>query len=105
MLPLLGSQIRIRQRSSRRTFLALGSLGAAFAFAGGLSGHEPKEADSGRVFGRAKRCILLFLTGGPPQHDTWDMKPRAAADIRGEFSPIDTNVPGIQISELFPLLA
>ena len=56
-------------------------------------------------FGRAKRCVLLFLTGGPPQHDTWDMKPDAPAEIRGEFKPITTSVPGIQVCELFPLLA
>jgi hypothetical protein len=43
--------------------------------------------------------------GGPPQHDTWDMKPDAPAKVRGELRPIDTNVPGTQISELFPQLA
>jgi hypothetical protein len=56
-------------------------------------------------FGRARRCILLFLTGGPPQHDTWDPKPDAPAEIRGELRPIATSVAGIQISELFPRLA
>lgn len=56
-------------------------------------------------FGRAKNCILLFLTGGPPQHDTWDPKPDAPSEVRGEFRPIATSVPGIQISEMFPLLA
>jgi hypothetical protein len=45
------------------------------------------------------------LTGGPPQHDTWDLKPEAPADIRGELRPISTSVPGIHISELFPRLA
>jgi hypothetical protein len=47
----------------------------------------------------------LFLTGGPPQHDTWDMKPDAPAPIRGELKPISTKVAGIQVSELFPQLA
>ncbi len=56
-------------------------------------------------FGRAKRCLLLFLTGGPPQHDTFDLKPDAPAEIRGELKPIATTVPGVQISELFPRLA
>ncbi|MBX9585399.1 MAG: DUF1501 domain-containing protein [Gemmataceae bacterium] len=56
-------------------------------------------------FGRARRCVLLFLTGGPPQHDTWDPKPDAPAEIRGELKPIATAVPGIRFSELFPCLA
>jgi hypothetical protein len=56
-------------------------------------------------FGKAKACILMFMWGGPSQLDTWDMKPDAPAEIRGEFRPIATNVPSIQISEHFPLLA
>ena len=56
-------------------------------------------------FGRAKSCILLFMWGGPAHQDTWDLKPEAPAEIRGEFRPIETVVPGIQISEHFPKLA
>src|SRR5437763_1566503 len=59
----------------------------------------------GRTFRKAKRCLLLFLTGGPPQLDTWDLKPTAPERIRGELKPIATNVTGIQISELFPRLS
>lgn len=54
---------------------------------------------------KARRCILLFLTGGPPQLDTWDLKPNAPSEIRGETRPIPTRVVGLQVSELFPLLA
>lgn len=54
---------------------------------------------------KAKAVILLFMWGGPAQQETWDLKPNAPAEIRGEFKPIATNVPGIQISEHFPLLA
>ncbi len=50
-------------------------------------------------------CILLVLVGGPSQLDTWDPKPHAPAEIRGPFQPIDTKVPGIQISEIFPRMA
>lgn len=50
-------------------------------------------------------CIMLFLLGGPSQLDTWDVKPLAPAEIRGPFQPIRTNVPGIEISEIFPRLA
>ncbi|MBS0201567.1 MAG: DUF1501 domain-containing protein [Planctomycetes bacterium] len=56
-------------------------------------------------FGRAKSCILLFMWGGPAHQDRWDLKPNAPREIRGEFQPISTNVPGIQIGEHFPHLA
>jgi len=64
----------------------------------GLLRAQPQSA-------RAKRCIVLFLMGGPPQHSTWDPKPDATAEVRGPFDPIATNVPGIQICELMPRLA
>ena len=54
---------------------------------------------------QAKAVILLFMWGGPAQQDTWDLKPDAPVEIRGEFQPIPTNVPGIQICEHFPRLA
>jgi hypothetical protein len=111
MLTIRAGRQKLCDGWSRRDFLRAGALGA-----GGLSLAHLIRAGAGRPgrvlagetaagFGRAKRAMLLFLTGGPPQHDTWDMKPDAAAEVRGELSPIDTNVPGIRISELFPLLA
>ena len=54
---------------------------------------------------RAKSVLLLFMWGGPAHQDTWDLKPDAPAEVRGEFKPISTNVPGIQICEHFPQLA
>jgi hypothetical protein len=56
-------------------------------------------------FGQAKSCILLFLFGSPSQHDTFDPKPEAPENIRGELRPISTCVPGTQICELFPRIA
>src|SRR5689334_18939939 len=56
-------------------------------------------------FGRARSCILIFQWGGPSQLDTWDPKPDAPAEIRGEFGTIETRTPGVRISEHFPLLA
>jgi Protein of unknown function (DUF1501) len=53
----------------------------------------------------ADACILLFLNGGPSHLDMWDMKPSAPAEIRGEFKPIATSVPGIQLCEHLPRLA
>lgn len=54
---------------------------------------------------KAQSCILIWLAGGPSHIDTWDPKPDAPADVKGEFKPIDTSVPGLQISEVFPTLA
>ena len=54
---------------------------------------------------RDVNCIMLFLVGGPSQLDTWDLKPEAPEEIRGPFRPIATNVPGMQITEIFPRLA
>ncbi len=56
-------------------------------------------------FGRAKSCIFFFMWGGPSQLETFDPKPDAPVEVRGEFRPIDTVVPGIQISEHFERLA
>src|SRR5688500_5274604 len=89
---------------TRRTLLRLGAVGGltlpAFLRASATS---PIANDTS--FGRAKRCLVLFLTGGPPQHDTFDPKPDAPAEIRGEFKPIATNVPGVRFAELCPRLA
>ena len=52
-----------------------------------------------------KSVIMILLPGGPPQLDMFDMKPNAPAEIRGELSPIRTNVAGIEITELMPLTA
>ncbi|MBL8799941.1 MAG: DUF1501 domain-containing protein [Planctomycetia bacterium] len=84
---------------TRRAMLHVGALGV-----GGLSLPDVlrTEASSGA---RPKSCILIFAWGGPTQHDTLDMKPDAPAEIRGEFKPIATRVPGIQICELLPRLA
>ena len=54
---------------------------------------------------KAKSCIVLFMWGGPAHQDTWDLKPNAPAEYRGEFKPIATKVPGVQISEHLPKLA
>ncbi len=63
------------------------------------------EGLQGVTFGRAKSVIFLWLQGGPPQHETFDPKPDAPAEVRGEFKPIATNVPGIRFCELLPRTA
>src|SRR5439155_11439727 len=55
--------------------------------------------------GRAKACIFLFMWGGPAQQDTWDPKPSAPADYRGEFKTIPTSLPGVRVCEHLPRLA
>jgi hypothetical protein len=87
---------------SRRDFMTVG--GALFAGALSLPKILAAEAKSG-VKTAHKSIINIYLPGGPPHQDMWDLKPDAPADIRGEFNPIKTNVPGIDIGEHFPKLA
>ena len=58
-----------------------------------------------KAFGAAKSVIMLFLQGGPSHIDIWDPKPDAPANIRGDFKAIKTKVPGIEVSEVMPMLA
>ncbi len=87
---------------SRRDFLTIGGtlVGSSLALPNLLAA----EAQSG-VRSSHKAIINVFLPGGPPHMDMWDLKPDAPPEIRGEFKPIQTNVPGIQICEHFPRIA
>lgn len=97
-------QLRQRQRREVLRLGGLGMLGLSLpALMDGRARAAPETLPE--AFGRAKSCIFLFMWGGPAQHDTWDLKPDAPVEIRGEFSPISTRVPGIQICEHFPQLA
>ncbi len=60
---------------------------------------------SGKPVKSVKNCIMVFMTGAPSHQDIWDLKPNAAREYRGEFNPIKTNVPGIEITEHLPLVA
>ena len=91
---------------SRRRLLQIGLLvPGGFARPAFCGDNTVAGRRSRATFGRAKRCILVFLNGGPSQLDTWDMKPGAAAEVRGELRPISTNVAGIHVSELLPHMA
>jgi hypothetical protein len=93
-------------RLSRRTMLQAGSLGLLGLGMNHLAGlREAGAASVGNSSGKAKACIYIFLSGGLAQHDSFDMKPDAADSIRGEFTPIATKIPGIQICEHLPMLA
>jgi hypothetical protein len=85
---------------TRRDFLTIGG-----SLLGGLSLPKLLAAET-PTRGLSHRAIInVFLPGGPPHQDMWDLKPDAPPEVRGEFNPIQTNVPGIQIGEHFPQIA
>ena len=86
----------------RRDFLKLGALGLGLPQILALHAQAKSARPAG---GKAKSCIVLFAWGGISHLDTWDPKPEAPSDIRGEFRPIGTSADGVQISEHLPLLA
>src|SRR5947207_12662776 len=83
----------------RDAMIRLGQLGLGALTLPGLLQAAPQSAKS------AKSCIYIFLWGGPPQQDLWDMKPDAPPGVRSQFQPIRTRVPGIDICDQMPLLA
>jgi hypothetical protein len=89
---------------SRRRLLRVGSLGSL-----GLALPDLLRAETSAprpsFGGRAKSCILFFLEGGPAHQDLWDMKPDAPLEVRGEFRPISTTLPGVSVCEHLPLFA
>jgi hypothetical protein len=103
MLTILGQPQRhpFCDGLKRRDFLKIGGLAM-----GGLALPELLRAEAAAgIRGSHKAVIMIFLPGGPPHQDFLDLKPNAPAEIRGEFSPLKTNVPGIEICELLPKLA
>lgn len=128
--PLFETSIRLAQRSmgwgmmatqtmwqhaycDRRAGLKIGSLGLLGLGMNHLLGLQeaqgvvqPMSCDMpASIFGKAKSCIFIFLSGGLAQHESFDMKPLAPDTVRGEFQPIATSTPGIRICEHLPLLA
>jgi len=86
---------------NRRDFLHAGSLATVgLSLPAYLRAKEAQGTKDNDV-----NCIMLFLLGGPSQLDTWDLKPKAPAEVRGPFMPIKTNAPGLEISEIFPKMA
>ncbi len=116
MLRILGSRKTLGDGLSRRDLLRLGSLGLGSLGLGGLAcpdlrtlsaAENAVEAKTTRAgsFGKARSCILLYLFGAASQLETFDVKPQAAAEVRGELGSIATRVPGIEICELLPRTA
>lgn len=101
MLSIPGSSHRFCDGLSRRNFLRIGALGM-----GGLALPQLLQAESQSGIRKShKAVIMVYLPGGPPHQDTFDLKENAPSEIRGEFKPISTNVPGTRICELLPRLA
>ena len=91
---------------SRRQMLQIGGLsmlGLSTVDLQRIRGAAPTESRINR--NRDKSCVFIFLFGGPSHIDLWDMKPNAPAEVRGEFKPMPTSVPGIQICEHLPQIA
>ncbi|HVA46887.1 MAG TPA: DUF1501 domain-containing protein [Pirellulales bacterium] len=108
MLRILGSNRRLCDGLSRRELLRAGGLSLLGLSAADLLKHETLhagEAAAAAGFGQAKACILLYLYGAPSQLETYDPKPDAPVEIRGEFTTIDSAVPGMQVCEYLPNLA
>src|SRR5579884_328534 len=102
MFTLWGARERFCDGVSRRGFLKIGALGVGLTLADvyrlrALAGTTSSTS--------GKSAIMIYLPGGPSHMDMYDLKPEAPAEFRGEFKPIDTNVPGVQICEHFPLQA
>ncbi len=104
MLTLLGQSSRYCDGISRRSFLQVG--GFTFAGIAGLSLTDVLRAEAAQGIRSSHKAVInIFLGGGPPHQDMWDIKTDAPADIRGEFKAIGTKVPGIEIGEVFPRIA
>src|SRR5262249_40151715 len=106
MLRVLGHPRRFCDGITRREALAVGALaalGGSFTLPRLLAAEESRRASI--PAGRAKNVLLLYLHGRAPTQDMFDLKPAAPVEIRGEFKPIATAVPGVQICEHLPRTA
>jgi hypothetical protein len=107
MLSVLGRSVRHCDGITRREALRVGGLaftGLTWSELFRARAAQPESAKT-RPVASAKACILIFGYGGPSHLDIWDLKPDAPAEIRGEFKPSATNVPGLSITEHLPRLA
>jgi hypothetical protein len=109
MLRFLGSPKVLCDGLTRRDVLHVGGLGAfGLGLTDWLEMHEARgdaAASLDSAFGKAKACILLFPYGSPPQHETFDPKPDAPAEIQGEMKSIPSVVPGLRVGEGLPLIS
>src|SRR5262245_7807385 len=100
VLRVLGSPRSVCDGLTRRDLLSIGALGLA-----GFAPSWPASASAERSFGKAKRCLLLYLFGAASQLETFDPKPDAPVEVRGELKSIATRVSGLRLCEGLPRLA
>src|SRR6266481_5202608 len=100
MLTIWGEKQRFCDGVTRRGFLKIGAFGAGLTLAEMLRLRASAGTPSS-----TKSAIMIYLPGGPSHMDMYDLKPEAPMEFRGEFKPIPTNVPGVQICEHMPLQA
>lgn len=110
MLRILGSPATLSSGLTRREALRVGSLGlGGLALADLLQAQQTRAAEATpanpRSFGQAKSCILLYLFGAASQIETFDVKPDAPVEVRGEFGTIESSLPGFRVCELLPRTA
>ncbi len=103
MLTIFGQKNRFCDGVSRRSFLRIGALGIG---ASALTLTDVLRAEAGAGTSNSHKAVInIFLGGGPPHQDMWEIKTEAPSEIRGEFKPINTKVTGIQICEVFKQIA
>jgi hypothetical protein len=103
MLTIWGGKQKFCDGVSRRSFLKIGAFGAGLTLADMLRARAQANGTAAAArSSSSKAAIMIYLPGGPSHMDMYDLKPEAPAEYRGEFRPINTNVPGVQICELFP---
>lgn len=120
MIRVLDDGYRLCDGTSRREWLRIGGMGLGGLTLSGLLAQRARadaEREAGEraagerpamgasAFGKAKSVIIFGLVGGPPQHETWDPKPNAPAEVRGEFGVIPSKTPGLMVGELMPQTA
>ncbi len=110
MLTILGRQPASRahdcQGQTRRDFLTIGGMALGGLTLADLFRADASAAETPVSKGLSHKAIInIYLPGGPPHLDMWDPKPEAPREVRGDFSTIQTNVPGIEVSEMFPKMA
>jgi hypothetical protein len=105
MLTIFGSRQRFCDGITRRSFLKIGGLAGGMLSLGSPTLADVLRSETAAPGGPRKSIINIFLNGGPSHLDMFDLKPQAPTEIRGEFLPVSTNVPGIEICSLMPGLA
>lgn len=105
MLRVLDSGQSLCDGLTRREWLRIGGVGLGGLNLARLLETQARAGNRRQTAGMAKGVIVFGLVGGPPQHETWDPKPSAPAEIRGEFGVIPTATPGLFVGELMPRTA